>query len=209
VRSGQFAQAAEDYALLTQLEPADQWHWYYRGCLLAYLGDQTAHREHCRAMLELYGGSDISQITQRTAKTCLLLPDSAEPTQMLAMCERVLARPGKSKESESWCLLVKALALYRLGQFDGCLESTAKSLSTDRRDIALRTISVDLLRAMALQKLHRADEANGALAKALKRMEKDLPKAGMDDLGESNTENWLMVHVLCREAEGLVHQKAK
>jgi hypothetical protein len=40
-------------------------------------------------------------------------------------------------------------------------------------------------------------------------MDKDLPKAGMDDLGESNTENWLMVHVLCREAEGLILQKAK
>ena len=74
MRGGLFKQAADDLQVLCELQPEDHWHWYYRGCLLAYLGDVEAYRANCRAMLDKYGDTQQDFIADRTAKTCLLIP---------------------------------------------------------------------------------------------------------------------------------------
>ena len=49
---GRFTEAEADYSRLVALYPQEQLLWFYKGYLLAYLGETDRHREHCRAMLD-------------------------------------------------------------------------------------------------------------------------------------------------------------
>src|SRR5204863_504915 len=71
--------------------------WYYRGCLLAYLGDVDAYRKHCNAMLEKFGNREAAEVADRTAKTCLLLSEGGDSKRLLAEADRAL---GKATNDE-------------------------------------------------------------------------------------------------------------
>ncbi|HEX2973458.1 MAG TPA: protein kinase, partial [Tepidisphaeraceae bacterium] len=72
--TGQFIQAAADYARAIELDPTNHWPWYHRACILAQIGDRQRYNDHCQAMLQRFGKSRERPIADRTAKACLLMP---------------------------------------------------------------------------------------------------------------------------------------
>jgi hypothetical protein len=98
--------------------------------------------------------------------------------------------------------MTKGLAEYRAGHFEAALKFVDQAQSLN---VASAKATIDLIRAMAHQKLNHQDQAKEFLAKAIARMN-ELPKPGVEPL--SGAENWLICQVLRREAEKLVNAKA-
>jgi hypothetical protein len=57
--------------------------------------------------------------------------------------------------------------------------------------------------AMGHHRLGHANAAREAFERARLIMETQVPKAGADDIGIGNLEDWLICHVIRREAEAL------
>jgi hypothetical protein len=162
------------------------------------MGDVAAYRDTAKAMLERFGGTDVSTVGERTAKVCLLTGTPVgEMAKLQALTDQALA----SKEDENlmpWFSLSKGLAEYRAGRFSSCLEYMDK---TEAITSPAARATADLLRAMAHQRMGHAAEAQSFLDKAHERMEKEVAKPGVDRIESS--ENWLICQVLRREADGL------
>ena len=204
VRTGRFDEADDDFARAIDLEPGDHRRWYYLGCLLAYTGRHDAYRAHCARMLERFGRTTDRLVADRVAKTYLLLPDPAadlsRPNELLDL---VLA-PGANARHLAWFRMAKGLAEYRQGRFAAALDWLEQSRGgmTIRNAPAMATTV--LLLAMAHHRLGHAGQAEGLLAEAQQIIETHVPKAGADDLAAGLIEDWLICHVIRREAEGLI-----
>jgi hypothetical protein len=94
------------------------------------------------------------------------------------------------------------LAEYRQGH-DGAavdwLERSRRSFTS--RDAPRAT--VNLLLAMAHRRLGHAEQARGLFEEGKGIVDRDMPKATVDDLSGDGIENWLICHVIRREAEAL------
>ena len=75
---------AAEFRPRARLDPTDHWPWFYQGCLLAYLGDETGLPRALHEMLDRFGTS----------------PDSARPglhrEDLLAAARRRRRRPGRA-----------------------------------------------------------------------------------------------------------------
>jgi tetratricopeptide (TPR) repeat protein len=204
-RRGHFKEAGEGFKKTIAKTPDEHFAWYYQGCLLAYQQDVAGYRKHCKAMLEKFGGSESLEIADRTAKTCLLLPEGGDPKLLLAMADRLLAKAG-DEDLQAWLNLLKALAQYRMGDDRGCLDAAQKCKDFSGRTYAARAAATDLLLAMASQRLGRPEEARAALEAALARIKSDLPALSDEQplADEMNLEDWLICLTLRHEAEGLI-----
>jgi hypothetical protein len=76
--------------------------------------------------------------------------------------------------------------------------SVGSSLPAWERDVAACAVL-----AMAQQQLKKTDEARAALAKGLDLAQTKLPQLGSDNL-EQDWVDWLIAHILLREARELV-----
>jgi tetratricopeptide (TPR) repeat protein len=199
---GKFKEAAAGFAHAIELNPADNWNWYYEGCLLAYLRDREAYAANCRAMLGRWGGTADPELAERTAKTCLLLPGAADPQQLLSLTEGAVAK-ASTPDLLTWFRMAKSLSLYRCGDYRGCAQLVELCKREQDRDNAPRTATCDLLLAMSNQRLGESASAEAVLDRAEQRIERDLPKPGRGDLS-SGLENWLVCQTLRREAEALI-----
>ena len=195
---GRFAEARDGYARAIADDPGYHWNYYHLTCLYLYLGDDKAYRETAKAMFERFGGTDISTVGERTAKVCLL---TSTPVGDVAKLQGLLDQALASKEDDKlmpWFALSKALAEYRGGRFDSCLDYLKR---TEPITTPTARATADLLGAMAQRRLGHAEEARSLLGRARERIEKEVGKPGVDRL--EGSENWLICQVLRREAEGL------
>jgi tetratricopeptide (TPR) repeat protein len=203
VRAGQFEEAAADYKHGLAIDGADHWPWYYYGCLLAYLGDELAYRQHCAAMLARFGSSSDGHVLDCTVKTCSLLAGGAggDPERLNQIANQVWALGSKDERNVCWFRLLKGMAEDRAGSPDRAINWLNGSLAPD---LPHRTATAELYLAMAHQRLGKAAEARALLAKAEGRIERLTPKAGVGDLGEGGIENWLVCQTALREARAIV-----
>jgi tetratricopeptide (TPR) repeat protein len=201
---GRFDEAERDYARLVQLHPADHWHWYYRGCLLAYLGREKDHREHCRAMLGQFADAADFATIERTTKPALLMTGGAG-SDVEELARRAERARQLAPDSPVTALLI-GLAECRVDRYEqaaGWLEKCR----TLQQDLAARTIAADAYLAIARHRLGQEQEARAALERAARRAGKDLPPAGsgyLDTNTSAGMENWLVAQTALREAEQLV-----
>jgi tetratricopeptide (TPR) repeat protein len=203
VRAGQFEQAAADFQRGIELDPADHWPWFYRGCLLAYLGEEKAYRGHCAQMLSRFGNSPESHVLDCTVKTCSLLPGGAggDPQRLNQIANQVWAIGGKEERNEHWFRLLKGVAEYRDDSPERAISWLTSSLSPE---LPHRTATAYLYLAMAHHRTGNAAEAKEALAKAEDRVTRLVPKPGAGDLAEGGIENWLICQTALREARAML-----
>jgi tetratricopeptide (TPR) repeat protein len=124
----------------------------------------------------------------------------------MSRLQRLVDQALASNEDGSvlpWFALTKGLAEYRAGRFDSALQFLDKAQSLNG---SAPRATIDLIRAMAHHKLNDHQRAREFLEKAIARMDKELAKPGVEPL--SGAENWLICHVLRREAERVVGVKA-
>jgi Flp pilus assembly protein TadD len=201
-RAGRFDEAVPDFDKAIELDPEDHWYWFYRGCVLACTGNSEAYRAHCAAMLRQFGGTTDRNIADRTAKTCLLRPDATPDLAGQLRLVDVALAPGGNEDELPWFLLLKGLAEYRQGHDGAAVDWLERSRRSFAGADAPRA-TVTLLLAMAHRRLGHAEQARGLFDEARGIVERDMPKATVDDLSGDGIENWLICHVIRREAEAL------
>ena len=205
---GRFEEADRDYARLVQLQPTVHWHWYYRGCLLAYLGREQEYREHCRAMLRQFADAADFGTIERTTKTSLLLTGGAglDVGELARRAERARQLAPASPWTAPWTALLMGLADCRAERY----EQAAAWLEKCRKlepDLAARTVAADAYLAIARHRLGKEQEARTALERATRRADKDLPPADsgqLDTDASAGIDNWLIAQTALREAEATV-----
>ena len=206
VRAGQFKEADADFARAIALDGKDHWPWYYRGCLLAYLGDEKAYRAHCATMLARFGNSADGHVLDCTVKTCSLLPDGAggDPVALDKIASGVWSTGSKDERNITWFRLLKGMSEYRTGK-PGNLDAAVNWLTGALApDLPHRTATAELYLAMTYHKLGRPDEAKKRLARAEDRVARLTPRPGVGDLAEGGIENWLICQTARREARAMI-----
>jgi hypothetical protein len=188
-----------------ELDPTVDLPWYYRGCLLAYLGDEPAYRVHCDAMLKQFERGSPRE-GERTAKTCLLLAGTPYLARLNAMLDRALV--AEAGEKRAWDQLAKAMAEYRAGRFEECIRQAGDAAAGLRRYNHAGKSAAELFAAMAYQRLGRHEKAGPMLDEAARSVGQDLSTLfGTVEAGtstDSGVENWLVFHVTLREAKALI-----
>ena len=116
------ARAAWLAALGTNPPDHDDWYGYAEFCL--YLGQEDEYRRARRALLARLGGSTEPAIAERTARACLLLPDSEdELRKVVALGERAWTGDrAVYRPFLPFFLFLRGLAEYRQGRFDRAME---------------------------------------------------------------------------------------
>ena len=200
-RRGRFAQAAAEYASALKIDPADAWNWYYRAALAAYLGEDDVYRATCQGMFRQFAGDVSTQIRDRTAKTCCLLPSSGvDPKALVALANTLPDDGGGNPDLKSWFVLCKGVALYRYGQYQRSIELLQQVQPPER---VTRFATARLFQAMAQWRSGMRDEAQSTLRDATDRIDRSVAKAGVDEI-EADIENWLICQVMRRQAEQMI-----
>ena len=203
-RAGRFEEAIADYDKAIELDPRDHWRWYYRGCILAYTGHTDAYRAHCRAMLLRFGGATDRYVADRTAKTCMLLPGATPDLGAQLRLVQVVTAPGAVEESaEPWFRLLRGFAEYRRGDYAAAVDCLEQGRPAFTGTFVPAKATATFLLAMTHHRLGHAEQARSLFADARLYMDREMRAAGAEDLGRVNVEDWLICHVIRREADAL------
>ena len=203
---GQFDRAAFDLAEAIRIDPSDYRDWLQRASLLAYLKDDRAYKEHCRVMLNRFGGHEKRWVRESVARFCLLMPQSsAEMKHIAAVVES--AAVAETDSFLWWFQATKGLAEYRLGHYQAAIGWCSKG----RANFTLEErIQAELVIAMSHCKLGLDADGEAVMSEAADQIEKDLPQLGKGDINETDTINyfavngWLVCRILFREANDLI-----
>jgi serine/threonine protein kinase/formylglycine-generating enzyme required for sulfatase activity len=204
---GAWGRAATDLGRLASWNPDDHDLWYHAAPLYLQAGDLAGYRWHRKRMLQLFGKTADPMTAERTAKACLLIPpdtpaEAAEAARLAALA----VRDGGQMPALEYFHLALALAEYR----------TARLVEADQRLSGLLAragaahwnlvVPAQLVLAMTRQREGNQAEARDALRAAERIMSSQMPAT--PDVHES-WHDWLMCHILRREAEAVVNGKGK
>jgi eukaryotic-like serine/threonine-protein kinase len=208
-RHGQWEDAAANLTKLLEMEPAGAYAQLQLAVVLVETGDLKAYRAHCERMLARFGGTNDAVIADQTAKACLLVPGSVPNLESASQLVDKAVTLGKDHAWFSYFQMDKGLAEYRRGQYASAVDwmrkvigqpmNVGSPLPAWQRDTAAYSVL-----AMAQHQLKQTDEARAALAKASELARTKLPQRGSDNL-EQDWVDWLIAHVLLREAKALVN----
>jgi serine/threonine protein kinase len=191
-RRGDFEKAVAPMRKAIDLAPAEHWHWYVCGMLLAHGDDDAAYRDFCRAFVELRGKDRRQEIREYVAAVCAVRPDSGVDPATLA---GLLA--GADVDGAPWSKLRKGMVEYRTGHFAEAVPLLAEAeRELKHRDAELYA---QLFRAMAEHRLGHEQEAAGAYALARGAFDA-MPQPGEADLDKTGVQEWLAARVVMREA---------
>jgi WD40 repeat protein/serine/threonine protein kinase len=202
-RAERWKEAVDDMTAAVRARPEDHWLWVTTADLFPINGDVEGYRQHCRDMLKRFGQTTNPSVAERTAKACLLMPESVDDlTPVVRLADLALVGSEKHRHYR-YFVMASGLAKYRAGDFDRAIEQAKKCLSPDRPEVWCDGPAY-LVLAMSHHKLGRSDEAAQALAKAREIIDVDSwPKLGSGDLGDG-WHDVLITHLLRREAEALL-----
>jgi Tfp pilus assembly protein PilF len=204
-RHGEWAEAEQDFAVAVEVDPAGHWHWYRLAALRGYLGDQDGLRETCKQALQRFADTERRDLAERTAKMCLLLPGAVDDVEAVArLADRAVAA-GAQGGLLNWWQNTKALAEHRRGRFTGAIAWARKSQEGGGANVYLPALN-DLMLAMAHHRLDRGKEAQQYLEKARQHMAATFPDVRNGATLNWQWHDWLMCHILLREAEATLGQ---
>lgn len=191
-RADRLEEAKQAWSEQLQRDPKlhDYWNGYAELCL--YLGDVAAYRQTCEQLVLRFGDDPDRGISERTGRTCLLLPPSAAMlARVNGMIERAIAleasAPG-SREHMRYYRVAGALAAYRSGDYRRALTLL------DSSTIQVHGPMPMLLIAMSQHQLGNEQDARDAFRKAIGLYHWQSP---------ATCDAW-MYHILRREAESML-----
>jgi tetratricopeptide (TPR) repeat protein len=165
VELGRPGEALPAYRRAIELDPNDHAAWERAASLWARTGDRTGYRGHCRGMLDRFGRTTDPPTAERTAKSCLLLPlGGPEQEAACDLADRAVAL-AQGHWVQPWAESTGGLAAYRRERLADAVAWADRCLSRGPGDWN-RELPAHLVRAMALSRLGRLDEARTALARA-------------------------------------------
>jgi eukaryotic-like serine/threonine-protein kinase len=182
-RLGRWDQAQAALAKAAELDPGNHWYMFHVTVLQIRAGDLAGYRRVCREMLKRFGDTQQPEVAERTAKTCLLVPDAvADLAPVLRLADRAVTGTEKSSNYRFF-LCCKGLAEYRAGrnaEAVNWVERVAPRAGGSNLDATAFAVL-----AMAQHRLSRREEAFAALdkAEAIVAKKMDDPGAGRPRLG--------------------------
>jgi tetratricopeptide (TPR) repeat protein len=191
--------AVAAYNRATALDPDDHAAWNLTAIHRAQAGDGAGYRDHCRRMLDRFRQTTDPAIAERTAKACLILPlGGPEQKAACELADRAVAM-AQGHWVEPLAEATRGLAAYRRARFVDAVAWADRSLSREPGTWN-REIPAHLVRAMALSRLGRRDEAGVALARASDLYRAKIANPG----GAAKGGDWhdkVICELLRREAE--------
>jgi tetratricopeptide (TPR) repeat protein len=192
--------AAAATVKVIELDPSDHLAWYHESVLKLQLGDAEGYRGICREMLARFSRSRIPNVVERTAKTCLLLPDAVGDPKLLLKVADQGVTGTEAHGDYRWFALARGMAEYREGRFESAISWLRKSVQPDSEARCLVGLGYVLL-AMSQHQSGRLEDARAALNAADKLMQRDPGEARR--LG-TDWDDWLRFRIVRREAAELV-----
>jgi tetratricopeptide (TPR) repeat protein len=173
--------------------------WNQAATLWSRTGDRAGYRGHCRRMLDRFGPTTDPMIAERTAKACLLLPlGGPEQAAACDLADRAVAL-AQGHWVVPWAEATRGWAAYRREHFADAVAWADRCLARGPGDWN-RELPAHLVRALALGRLGRRDEAGAARARASELYRTKVANPG----GPAEVGDWhdrLICEVLRREAE--------
>ena len=203
-RSGEWPAAVTNYTIVSHLLPGDHYAYHYLGPLLLQAGDIEGYRRHCARMLSQFGQTADPVIAERTAKDCLILPPPEADLASIAKLAETAVSAGPSHKFFRPFQFVKGLAEFRQNRFASAVE-WLKPVLAQEGDVYC-TVQAQMTLAMAEQQLKQPEQARAALTKGVEIAEAGLPKLNKDSSPEDRMNDWIIAHLLMREAKTLIEQ---
>jgi serine/threonine protein kinase len=205
-RLGRWDQALAAIDKAAELEPANHWCVYHAATLHLRAGDVAGYRRVCRAMLERFQDTQVPEIADRTAKTCLLLPDAVPDfDRVQKLADRAVTGTEKHG-SYRWFVFVKGLAEYRAGRHAEAVNWLNRF--DPHADGAHIDASAFAVLAMARHRLGQKEQAHAALHSAQVIFAEKMPDPGAGRPFDGAWHDWLHCQILLREAEALLTNKS-
>jgi serine/threonine-protein kinase len=212
---GQWDKATAQCEQAVKLGPQDVLNWHALAVSHVGAGHVEAYRGTCRQMIQRFGGTEQPEAAERTAGTCLLLPeavDAADLDSARLLAERAVARTEDERHYRYYAG-TKALADYRAGRPADAATwvkryfanpTTIKKWGADWDARAFAIL------ALAEHQLGRTKEAQAALGEAQTLIATKRPDFAKGRGGApAQSFGWLFSQVLCREAETALGAKGK
>jgi hypothetical protein len=188
--------------MLVELEPGEHLNYHLLAPLQAQVGDLDGYRETClRAEVQFRETKDPNT-ADRLAKDSFLLPEAGGELLVAGAWAATAVSQGKDSRDLPWFQVTRSLAEYRQGHSVAAVDWAQQALSNAGDDLR-RDVEAYAVLAMAQHRSNQAEEARAALAKGVELAEKRLPKLDSADLGDGWAD-WLIGHILMREAQGLI-----
>lgn len=195
VRSEDWPAVADCYRQLLEIAPENEMHWL-RAAAVNAQSDREGHGSLCgRMLLQFEDPKEV--VADRIAKACLLLPPKQEHLETaLRLAEQAVANNPEHADIR-WFTATLALARYREGDYFITIQLCNEvRLGEGTDSIAARTALVDLIKAAALFRSGKHEEAREMLIQA---------RATVSDFEES-VRGWhdhLIAKLLLAEVEEL------
>lgn len=210
-RLGRWRESADDYLQAVKLDPTIHRPWGIAASALLLAGDQDGYRQHCRAMLKQFHGTNDAGVADVICKNSLLLADAVELLELPTLVVREGAEdPKLAKDYYTWFIASNVLISYREGKPADAIDWTKKMPNLAGHAGALALV----VRAMSEEKLGRHEQALKSLDEAEALIPVVLRTLGAADYtgplpvpAASVYHDWLVAEILRREAAGLIRGK--
>jgi hypothetical protein len=190
---------------MVELDPSDEDAAFQLTVLLLEMGDRENYRAHCQKMVTSFRDANAPSPLGKTAEACLLGAETRVDAEAAAQLADQAFASGKNSYWLYDLEMIKGLAEYRAGQFEGAIDWVGKSIGQPTMVTGPRPDApAFLVLAMAQHRLGRPDEARAALAKGADIVNTKLLKVEKNAALDENWTDWLIAHILLREAQALI-----
>jgi len=200
---GEWREALTNWQWVVQYAPDDHVGYMYLAPLFLQLDDVAGYKS-CRAqMLQHFGGTTNPRIAERTVKASLIVPASADEMSVIARLADVAAS-GETNDNWNFNLFAKGFAEYRQGNPAKAAELLKQVITLDPGSSC--RAETFLVLAMAQARLGQPANSRESMAKAMDVVDRSLRKEGHL---EDDWNDWIIIHVLLREATALIPDTGK
>jgi tetratricopeptide (TPR) repeat protein len=167
--------------------------------LLLAIGDREAYKAVCRQMLDQFRATANPVAARRTCLACLISSQPVgEINELVRLAELVVEHP----DEVNLAYRERALAAYRAGDWNAAKQWSEKgrlarwSFESESQN--------QLIEAMALRQLGKADEAKATYGQAVELMRRGFPNAPASFGFGLDWNEWLYFELLRRETAALL-----
>ena len=196
-RRGEWLESLTNWNYVVQFAPADHIGYQYLAPLLVQMNNLDGYKNFREQILRQFGDTTDSRIAERMVKASLILPAPADEMTVISKMAAVAGNVGTNEDRWGYNFLAKGLSEYRSGNYNEAVHLLQRVLP---EDIGSRPrTEAYLILAMAQHQLNQPEASRASFAKAMEVVNK-LPKGGDFD---DDWHDWIIIHVLLREALGL------
>ena len=199
-RTGQWPEAAAEFQRLVELEPDSHEPYTWLSAVYVQLNDWPAYRELSRrAVARFASATNEPSISDRIAKSCLIVPPEPEVLKIAARLADACINSTTDNKRNSWFELCKGLSEFRLGHFEAAKKWAAKACEEENLN-KIRDIEGFMVLAMAEHALGNEEAAKEAYCQGLFYAPQRMRDLSSGDI-ESGWKDWVLAHALMREAK--------